>query len=120
MTLASPLHGGPRGPEFSRMSGPHQLSSCTDRDGADMSRKSSRKITALREKSRDVAAALVEQAFPGRSENEICEIAAPVLECHPSTIRNILRRRTALILPLLILYVTTKGIDALEAIGADE
>ena len=75
--------------------------------------------------SRDVAAAALWAAFrPCRSENELCERAAAVLDTSPDTIRRILRRETdaklSLVWPILAMGLAAKGIDAIEAFGAGE
>lgn len=47
-----------------------------------------------REIAQDHAATIIAAAFPGPSENAICDLAASRLGCDPSTIRGILRKET--------------------------
>ena len=81
---------------------------------------------AIREKliSRDVAARALWAAFPSRSEHELCNRAASVLDTSPNTIRRILRRETdaklSLIWPILAMAGAGRIIDGLERIGAGE
>lgn len=42
-------------------------------------------------RGRELWAELLKNAFPGRSENEIAEAAAPILDVTPRTVRNWLR-----------------------------
>lgn len=87
-------------------------------------RRTSRLFREHRESSRDVASDLLWKTFGPGTENEVCNRAAPVLEVHPDTVRNILRKKVdakfSLILPLSLTSLATRGIDALETIGADQ
>lgn len=89
-----------------------------------MPRTSARKFREHRLISRDVAARALLAAFPARSEHETVNRAALVLQTSPDTVRRILRKETdakwSLLWPILAIGLASKGIDALEAIGADQ
>ena len=87
-------------------------------------RKSARtEANKQRHVSRDVAARALWAAFPARSENELCNRAAAVLDTSPDTIRRILRKETdarwSVLWPIIAMGFAAKGINALEYIGAD-
>ena len=73
--------------------------------------------------SRDVAADALWRVFPSPSEHALIQTAAPVLGTSPDTIRRILRKETdaklSLVLPILVMDAAARGIDLIEAIGAD-
>lgn len=118
VSVVSPqsVHGG--------MGKPLCLSSGEDRHKGKPMRRTSRLFREHREASREIASDLLWRSFGPGTENEVCNRAAPVLEVHPDTVRNVLRKRVdaklSLIFPLLLLALASKGIDALEALGDDE
>lgn len=79
---------------------------------------SGRKISEKRRASRDVAASLLENAFPADSENERCRVAAAVLGVSENTVRRILQRETdakfSVIWPLLLLAAPSAFISQME------
>ena len=82
-----------------------------------------KKAWHLRTISRDVAARALWRVFPSASENELVTKAASVLGASPNTVRRILRKETdaklSLVLPILVMDAAARGIDLIEAIGAD-
>lgn len=85
---------------------------------AEPSAISGRKYAAYRRRSRKLAADCLKAAFPSRSENELCQVAAPVLGVSENTVRRILREETdarfSLIWPLLAMGAASTVIATLE------
>lgn len=96
MTAAARKHGG-SSPVIRMYPSPSG-----ERLSAPPSGKSPRKSEVVRpifpDKAREVAiehaATIIAAAFPGSSENAVCDLASAALQCDPSTIRSILRKET--------------------------